>query len=203
MVYWVSEFPSLRASEFPSLWVSEIPSFRASEFPSFQVSELPIWSCDLRANESPSTLTRSFAPLEAGWRTQTHRHTDRHTDMATYWPTRPSGAELVKMSWLVWKVRNCLPYKCFCNNSDIHYSSFTPSIWSQERYKPERYTRSVFISERRTRKTLKRHIVTNHEKHNCKECREKLNTYIELLNHGIEHHCNEKFDKTEDKTIQN
>ena len=28
-------------------------------------------------------------------------HTDRQTDMATYWPTRPSGAELVKNSFLL------------------------------------------------------------------------------------------------------
>ena len=28
----------------------------------------------------------------------TYRHTQRHTDMATLWPTRPSGAELVKIN---------------------------------------------------------------------------------------------------------
>ena len=32
------------------------------------------------------------------WRKQTHRQTDRHTDMAAPRPTRPSGAELVKMT---------------------------------------------------------------------------------------------------------
>ena len=32
--------------------------------------------------------------------TRWRRHTSRHTDMATLWPTRPSGAELVKMTLL-------------------------------------------------------------------------------------------------------
>ena len=36
-----------------------------------------------------------------GWRRQTDTQTDRQTDMATLWPTQPSGAKLVKL-------QNCL-----------------------------------------------------------------------------------------------
>ena len=50
------------------------------------------WSCDLRANERPRKKLHSMAQTDR----HTHTQIERQTDMATLWPTRPTGAELVK-----------------------------------------------------------------------------------------------------------
>ena len=39
--------------------------------------------------------------------------------------------------------------------------------------------------------TLKKHIITHHEDHVCKECNEKLNSFMKLLNHIAKHHPKE------------
>ena len=39
---------------------------------------------------------------------------------------------------------------------------------------------------------LKKHMLTKHEDHNCKECQEKFQSLMELLNHVAKHHVNEK-----------
>ena len=36
--------------------------------------------------------------------------------------------------------------------------------------------------------TLKKHMVTRHENHKCKECKEELTTFMELLKHIAKHH---------------
>ena len=88
----VSEFPSFQVSKFPSFWVSEFPSYRVSKFPSFQVSK------GGRINERPGTDHVISGPMRGLGKNCTwwRKHTDRQRDMATIWPTRPSGAELVK-----------------------------------------------------------------------------------------------------------
>ena len=37
-------------------------------------------------------------------------------------------------------------------------------------------------------------MVTNHENHKCKECKEELSTFMELLKHVAQHHSNERVD---------
>ena len=39
---------------------------------------------------------------------------------------------------------------------------------------------------------LKKHMLTKHEDHNCKECKEKFQSLMELLKHVAKHHANEK-----------
>ena len=52
--------------------------------------------------------------------TDTQTHTHRQTDMATLWPTRPSGAELVKMLTTEHINKNCILF-CFF---------FSPIFWA-------------------------------------------------------------------------
>ena len=44
--------------------------------------------------------------------------------------------------------------------------------------------------------TLSKHMITTHQEHPCKECKEKLPTFMELLKHVAKHHCKEQ-DKEE------
>ena len=41
-------------------------------------------------------------------------------------------------------------------------------------------------------KCLNKHIITNHEEHQCKECQEKLSTFMELLKHVANHHSKDE-----------
>ena len=45
--------------------------------------------------------------------------------------------------------------------------------------------------------TLKKHMVTNHGDPKCKECHEKIPSFMEL--HLAQQHCKNKSDKNEDK----
>ena len=38
-------------------------------------------------------------------------------------------------------------------------------------------------------------MITNHEKYKCKECKEKLSTFMELLQHVAKHHSKDKEEK--------
>ena len=49
---------------------------------------------------------------------------------------------------------------------------------------------------------MKKHIITNHENHQCKECQEKLPTFMELLKHVAKHHCKEKVDMHESNCVE-
>ena len=40
-------------------------------------------------------------------------------------------------------------------------------------------------------KRLKKHIITKHEYHMCKECEENLPTFLDFIKHIAEHHCTE------------
>ena len=44
--------------------------------------------------------------------------------------------------------------------------------------------------------TIKKHISTNHEDYLCKECNEKLPSFMKLLNHKAKHHHEETVEKT-------
>ena len=43
-------------------------------------------------------------------------------------------------------------------------------------------------------KTMKKHILANHEDHQCKECQEKFPAFIELPKHVVKHHFKEQVD---------
>ena len=51
-------------------------------------------------------------------------------------------------------------------------------------------------------KSMKKHIITNHEDHHCKECQEKLPTFMELLKHVAKHHCKEQVDRHEGNSVE-
>ena len=38
---------------------------------------------------------------------------------------------------------------------------------------------------------MKKHNITNHEDHDCKECHKKVPSSMELLKHVAKHHCKE------------
>ena len=44
-------------------------------------------------------------------------------------------------------------------------------------------------------KTLQKHIVTKHEEHQCKECKEKLPSFMDLLKHVSKHHFKDEDEK--------
>ena len=44
--------------------------------------------------------------------------------------------------------------------------------------------------------TLSKHMITTHQEHPCKDCKEKLSTFMQLLKHVAKHHCKEQ-DKEE------
>ena len=47
-------------------------------------------------------------------------------------------------------------------------------------------------------------MITNHEKYKCKECKEKLSTFMELLQHVAKHHSKDIQEKdVENKHTQN
>ena len=48
---------------------------------------------------------------------------------------------------------------------------------------------------------MKKHMLTNHEDHHCKECQEKLPTFMELLKHVAIHHFKDEGD-IEDKNFE-
>ena len=37
--------------------------------------------------------------------------------------------------------------------------------------------------------TLEKHRITEHEDHTCKECKDKLPSFMDLMKHVAEHHC--------------
>ena len=45
--------------------------------------------------------------------------------------------------------------------------------------------------------TLKRHTITKHEEHVCKECKEKCSNFMELLKHIAKYHTEEPLEETE------
>ena len=49
---------------------------------------------------------------------------------------------------------------------------------------------SVIMSPKR-KKFLNKHILTKHQDHICKECKEKYQTFMELLKHVANHHSSE------------
>ena len=83
-----------------------------------------IWAGGL-TNERPGTDHVTWGPMRGleknctQWRKQTDIQTDRQTDMATLWPTRPSGAELVKIRALakifLLNISFLLRVFCCCN----------------------------------------------------------------------------------------
>ena len=48
---------------------------------------------------------------------------------------------------------------------------------------------------------MKKHMLINHEDHRCKECQEKLPTFMELLKHVAIHHLKNEGD-IEDKNLK-
>ena len=44
-------------------------------------------------------------------------------------------------------------------------------------------------------KTLKNHTLTKHDHHQCKECKQKLPNFMQLLKHIAEHHNDEEVPK--------
>ena len=46
---------------------------------------------------------------------------------------------------------------------------------------------------------LKKHMVSNHQTHKCKECQEEFSTFIVLLKHVARHHGEEKVDSNEEE----
>ena len=58
----------------------------------------------------------------------------------------------------------------------------------------------------RKKKTLKNHILTKHDQHQCKECPEKLSNFMKLLKHVAEHHNKDQQahdGRSEDDEIEN
>ena len=47
---------------------------------------------------------------------------------------------------------------------------------------------ATVITKQKKEAMLKKHIITHHEDHVCKECDEKLNSFMKLLNHIAKHH---------------
>ena len=45
--------------------------------------------------------------------------------------------------------------------------------------------------------TLQKHIITKHQDHVCKECKEKLPSFMDLLKHVSTHHVEEPCEKAE------
>ena len=47
--------------------------------------------------------------------------------------------------------------------------------------------------------TFKKHMITNHSHHKCKECHQNMPSFMELLKHVAKHHCKEQNDKNDEK----
>ena len=47
--------------------------------------------------------------------------------------------------------------------------------------------------------TLKKHIITKHKDHVCKECNDKLSSFMELLKHVAKYHSKESVEEVEIK----
>ena len=51
---------------------------------------------------------------------------------------------------------------------------------------------------------MKKHIITKHEVHVCKECNEKVSTFMELLKHVAKNHTKEtEFKELDEKDFEN
>ena len=47
--------------------------------------------------------------------------------------------------------------------------------------------------------TLKKHMTTKHSEHKCKDCQEKLPTFMHLLKHVAQHHYKDQSEKQEEQ----
>ena len=84
------------------------------------------------------------------------------------------------------------------NINDINYCSSTPKD-DKEKVKKDTSEEDLLCCTEcsykcKKEKSLKKHIMTNHEDHTCKECHKKIPTSMELLKHVAKHHCKEQAD---------
>ena len=79
------------------------------------------------------------------------------------------------------------------NINDVKYSSSTPKDVKQKAKKGNSKEKLLTCTEcsYKCKKeiSMKKHMLTNHEDHQCKECKDKLPTFMELLRHVAKHHC--------------
>ena len=50
---------------------------------------------------------------------------------------------------------------------------------------------------------MKKHMLTNHENHQCKECQQKLPTFMELIKHVAQNHFKDKEGNNDDSKENN
>ena len=84
---------------------------------------------------------------------------------------------------------------------DIHNEGFNPKVTSsptdKDRVKKDEVKEHFLACSKCSYKSkkealLKKHMLTKHEDHTCKECKEKFQSLMELLKHVSKHHFNEK-----------
>ena len=51
--------------------------------------------------------------------------------------------------------------------------------------------------------SMKKHMLTNHEDHQCKECQQKLPTFMKLLKHVVKNHFKDEEGDKDDSKVNN
>ena len=95
--------------------------------------------------------------------------------------------------------KNCLQKERSFNISDIKHSSSTPKVL-KEKGETEGGEEDLFNCKEcnykcKKEQSLKKHMITKHESHKCKECKEELFTFMELLQHVAKDHSKDKEEK--------
>ena len=99
---------------------------------------------------------------------------------------------------------NCSMNKVSFHNNDIENSCSTPKkkkhAEKEEPQKEEFLTCSKCSYTCKKGNTLKKHMLTKHKGHQCKECNKKLSTLVDLLKHVSTCHYQEQNDVQEEQT---
>ena len=89
-------------------------------------------------------------------------------------------------------IDNCLMNTISFNPDDINHTSSTPKEKKGKAEKDEFNEKMLLCTECKYKckkeTSLKKHIITKHEVHQCKECDEKLPTFMNLLKHVAKNH---------------
>ena len=98
---------------------------------------------------------------------------------------------------------NCLIDKISFNSSEIKDNSSTPKE-SKDEGKKSKSKEDVISCEIcnytcKKENSLKKHMLTKHESHKCKECKEKLPSFMKLPKHVADFHYTDQEHKDEDE----
>ena len=95
------------------------------------------------------------------------------------------------------KMKNANENESYFNHDDIKHSSSTPNIMkvkvNKTKKDSERETKEEFLNcdicnfKCKKETILKKHMITKHEEHPCKECDKKLTTFMDLVQHVAKH----------------